>query len=173
MWLTLSIVSRASRKCSDAPLMPLPTIQYPYESTQRTSSALVSLLTAHCPSGGVWYKSWAAPSCQGPLPYGAGFVFLASFWVCPSGVFLGLSSARGRPVSVLCCLQVEPFLLAPLGANLRERDRRKDLLRQRNTHLQLGLQTHQLDEPLQLHNIRSDTASPVIGTVNLLKYFPS
>ena len=54
--------------------------------------------------------------------------------------------------------QVEPFLLAAPGANLRERDRRKELLRQRTEHLKLGMEDHQLPEQLQLSYIRWDLA---------------
>ena len=51
-------------------------------------------------------------------------------------------------------LQVEPFLLAPLGFNLREKERRKDLLRQRSNQLKLGLEDKELPEQLQLAYIQ-------------------
>ena len=50
--------------------------------------------------------------------------------------------------------QVEPFLLAPLGFNLRERARRKDLLRQRSAHLKLNMDEDDLPEELQLSYIK-------------------
>ncbi len=49
--------------------------------------------------------------------------------------------------------QVEPFLLSPLGFNLRERARRKDLLRQREAHLKLGMEEDDIPEELQLSYI--------------------
>lgn len=51
-------------------------------------------------------------------------------------------------------LQVEPFLLAPQGANLRERGRRKELLRQRRVHLNLGVLEEDLPVQLQLSYIK-------------------
>ena len=50
--------------------------------------------------------------------------------------------------------QVEPFLVSPLGFNLRERGRRKDLLRQHSQHIKLGLQEEHLPQELQLSYIR-------------------
>ena len=50
--------------------------------------------------------------------------------------------------------QVEPFLLAPQGANLRERDRRKELMRQRFAHLKLGVLEDNLPQELQLSYIK-------------------
>ncbi|KAL3156643.1 hypothetical protein ABBQ38_000926 [Trebouxia sp. C0009 RCD-2024] len=52
-------------------------------------------------------------------------------------------------------LQVEPFLLAPQGANLRERGRRKELLRQRRVHLNLGVLEEDLPVQLQLSYIKN------------------
>ena len=44
--------------------------------------------------------------------------------------------------------------MAAPGANLRERERRKELLRQRSEHLKLGLEDHHLPEQLQLSYIK-------------------
>ncbi|DBA99100.1 TPA: hypothetical protein ACH3X1_014234 [Trebouxia sp. C0004] len=52
-------------------------------------------------------------------------------------------------------LQVEPFLLSPLGFNLRERGRRKDLLRQRSQHIKLGVHEDALPQELQLSYIKN------------------
>ena len=57
-------------------------------------------------------------------------------------------------LEALVAAQVEPFLLSPLGFNLRERGRRKDLLRQRSQHLKLGLHEDALPQELQLSYIK-------------------
>ena len=44
--------------------------------------------------------------------------------------------------------------MSPLGFNLRERGRRKDLLRQHSQHIKLGLQEEHLPQELQLSYIR-------------------
>ncbi len=50
---------------------------------------------------------------------------------------------------------MEPFLVSPLGFNLRERGRRKDLLRQHSQHIKLGLHEEALPQELQLSYIRN------------------
>ena len=57
-------------------------------------------------------------------------------------------------LEALVAAQVEPFLLSALGFNLRERGRRKDLLRQRSQHLKLGLHEDALPQELQLSYIK-------------------
>ncbi len=44
--------------------------------------------------------------------------------------------------------------MSPLGFNLRERGRRKDLLRQHSQHIKLGVQEEHLPQELQLSYIR-------------------
>jgi len=44
--------------------------------------------------------------------------------------------------------------VSPLGFNLRERGRRKDLLRQHSQHIKLGVQEEHLPQELQLSYIR-------------------
>lgn len=63
-------------------------------------------------------------------------------------------SSLSRRRSDVLVLQVEPFLLAPQGANLRERGRRKELLRQRRVHLNLGVLEEDLPVQLQLSYIK-------------------
>lgn len=51
-------------------------------------------------------------------------------------------------------LQVEPFLLAAEGVNLRERERRKELLRLRQTWITMAITEEELPEHLTLPYIK-------------------
>lgn len=64
------------------------------------------------------------------------------------------SLASSVSLSFVLVQQVEPFLLAPQGANLRERDRRKELMRQRMVQIKLGVQEDDLPQQLQLSYIK-------------------
>ena len=46
-------------------------------------------------------------------------------------------SLHRLPNAVCECVQVEPFLLVPRRSGENERERRKELLRRRNEHIQL------------------------------------
>ena len=59
--------------------------------------------------------------------------------MCSPAVIPTVGSGCVRPPRphTRLCLQVEPFLLVPRLSGENERDRRKELLRRRNEHIQL------------------------------------